>query len=426
MPDRTDARQGVTAEQVWETEPVLRRVVAARVRDPAAVDDLVQDALEHLLAARGRLGQGMMIPYGVVTARNLTVSHDRRAARARDLRPLFVDVDAPVQPDEAVLRDEERAAMTAALARLPEAERGPLLAHEVDGTPVTDLVDDAVSVGTMRARLARSRAKLRVEYVLSLRNIELPTAQCRPTLLVLAGDDRGRHRSEARIRHLLSCEVCASLSEPLIERRRGMVALLPLVGWRWIIGAGRRHPVSAAATSAATVAAVAGGAVLMTSGSPPSVPPTASVAVRAAARSSSPPSLSSTVPAPAVVTVPAGSLTVDGRPLLAGPRLGDNVSLAALVGHTVVVRAATVQSVVTHDGFWVGPSARRRVWVQLVGPLRPLQVTVGAHVSFVAPLVSQDATYAPVAGVDAAHRAAQLTAQGAHLAVATTDLIVTP
>jgi DNA-directed RNA polymerase specialized sigma24 family protein len=45
---------GVAVEEVWAAEPVLRRVIAARVVDRSAVDDLVQDALEHLVRARGR------------------------------------------------------------------------------------------------------------------------------------------------------------------------------------------------------------------------------------------------------------------------------------------------------------------------------------------------------------------------------------
>jgi hypothetical protein len=40
---------GVAAREVWAVEPVLRRVIAAWVSDGAAVDDLVHDALEHLL-----------------------------------------------------------------------------------------------------------------------------------------------------------------------------------------------------------------------------------------------------------------------------------------------------------------------------------------------------------------------------------------
>ena len=44
----TDARH----EDILELEPLLRRVVGARVRDPDTVDDLVQEALARVIAVR--------------------------------------------------------------------------------------------------------------------------------------------------------------------------------------------------------------------------------------------------------------------------------------------------------------------------------------------------------------------------------------
>src|SRR6201996_2390910 len=70
-----------SAEYVLAIEPVIRRVVAARVANPSDIDDLVQDCLERLLAARGRLTPEAVLPYAVVTARNLVTSHARSAMR---------------------------------------------------------------------------------------------------------------------------------------------------------------------------------------------------------------------------------------------------------------------------------------------------------------------------------------------------------
>ena len=371
----------VTAEEVWAVRPVLRRVVAGRVRDEVAVDDLVQDAVEHLLGARARLVPEMVVPYGVVTARNLAASYRRRADQAVALQPQLLDLREPEEPDDAVLRGEEYAAMSAALAQLPDAERALVWAHEVDGTPIGELAGEGARAGTVRGRLARSRAKLRVEYVLALRGVELPSQDCRPALLVLAGSDRGRQASVATGRHLLSCEVCSSLSQPLIEGRRSMAVLLPMVALRHALNAVRAHPATAAIGTAATAAAVAGLVVASHGSRPPaavSAPPVASTP-----SSTTVPTTSSAVP----------TLAVDGQPLPAG-----NQSLADLVGRSVTARGAAVESVVTHNGFWVGSDGSHRVWVQLVGPLRPLQVTVGEHVSFVAPLVGQDPGYPAAAG----------------------------
>src|SRR6187455_1532880 len=77
--------------------PMIRRVVAARVRDPSAVDDLVQETLARVLAASSRVEPGMLEPYAIVTARNLVASmwaeqlrHRRNQHRVIDLRPAEV------------------------------------------------------------------------------------------------------------------------------------------------------------------------------------------------------------------------------------------------------------------------------------------------------------------------------------------------
>ena len=370
----------------------------------------MQDALERLLKARGRLDQDMVVPYGVVTARNVAASYGRQAARRTQLASRVLDVSSPEGPDEAVLREEEQAAMAAALGRLSEDDRARLVAHEVDGMPVDALTPADSSVGTARVRLARSRARLRVEYVLALRGVELPTAKCRPTLLVLAGGDRARQHSAATARHLVECATCASLSQPLVERRRGLAILVPLVAIRRLGHLTKSHPLSSGLAAAGAAGAVAVGVAAATTASPPPAVSTSSV-----------PSVPATVAAPPTTAGAPATLTVDGHAL---PDSG--TPLAGLVGHQVVARETVVVAVVTHNGFWVGSAPDARVWVELVGPLRPLQVIVGDHVSFVASLVAQPSGYATSMGVDQAQGGALLTAEGAHLAVPTTGIAIAP
>ena len=50
--------------------------------------------------------------------------------------------------------------------------------------------------------------------------IELSTEQCRPVLMAISSADRRRQREVDAARHLLECDVCARLSEPLIGRGR--------------------------------------------------------------------------------------------------------------------------------------------------------------------------------------------------------------
>ena len=78
-------------ETVAELLPVIRRVVAARVRDPGQVDDLVQETLARVMAARSRVEGDSLAPYAVVTARNLVVTAAQREQRARQNAHLLVD-----------------------------------------------------------------------------------------------------------------------------------------------------------------------------------------------------------------------------------------------------------------------------------------------------------------------------------------------
>src|SRR3712207_7972853 len=71
--------------------PMVRRIVAARVPDPATVDDLVQETLARVLAAAGRVEPGMLEPYAIVTARNVVTSMWRGPERQRPQHPRGVD-----------------------------------------------------------------------------------------------------------------------------------------------------------------------------------------------------------------------------------------------------------------------------------------------------------------------------------------------
>jgi len=133
--------------------PAVRRCVKARVDDPAAVEDLVQETLA------------------------------------------VVDVQPPAAPDEELLEREERESVAPALASLSEQERHTLLAHEVSGQDTRSLaVELDSSAGDVSAQLNRTRARLRVEYLLALERTQPATDRCRPVLRALWSGDRRRQR----------------------------------------------------------------------------------------------------------------------------------------------------------------------------------------------------------------------------------------
>src|SRR5215218_9913072 len=113
--------------------PMVRRIVRARVSDPVAADDLVQETLLRVLGAAGRVGPGMLEPYAITTARHVVASMWPEQDRDRRNEHRLVDLRLPQLPDAGLLAREEREALALALERLPERERQTLLAHEVHG-----------------------------------------------------------------------------------------------------------------------------------------------------------------------------------------------------------------------------------------------------------------------------------------------------
>ena len=208
-------------ESMAELLPVIRRVVAARVRDPGQVDDLVQETLARVMAARSRVEGGSLAPYAVVTARNLVVSAAQREQRARHHQHLLVDPDGePPRPEDDLVRRSDAAVVDRALRRLPQADRDLLVAHEVEGQGTRALAADHGSTpGAVAARLSRTRARMRVEYLLEQAGAEPPSDGCRPVLVALSSADRRRQADLDVTGHLLSCDFCADLSLRLLERR---------------------------------------------------------------------------------------------------------------------------------------------------------------------------------------------------------------
>ena len=207
--------------EVVELSPLVRRVIAARVRDRHLVDDLVQETLTRIMEARQRLDLEALAPYAVVTARNLVATVAESETRSKRHAHRLIDLREPELPEGELLRREEHEAVSTALARLPPHERDALIAHEVEGEDTSSLAASRRSTpGAVATQLSRTRAKLRVEFLLALEQSEPPTARCRPVLLALSAGDRRRQRDLDAGQHLLSCDWCARLSEPLLDRRR--------------------------------------------------------------------------------------------------------------------------------------------------------------------------------------------------------------
>jgi RNA polymerase sigma factor (sigma-70 family) len=395
-------------QDVMATEPVMRRVIAARISDAEDVDDLVHDGLERLLKARHRLAPEAMIPYAVVVAQNLVTSRARQYAQRTKHPTPFALPDGVPGPEEAVLVTESQKALHRALAQLEPDERDELVAYQEHrgGHDSTE-----PSPAALRVRMARSRGKLRVEYLLALRRAELPTPTCHRVLLAISSGDVRRQNALKVGDHLLCCDTCADLSEPLSRRSLGLTAAsLPFGFVGKILKHVRAHPASSTVATGAAVGATALAIALAAGGLP--VKPSGHRAPLAH------PSATSTT------TQPANSASVPGLSVQGSP-LRTNGSLAASAGSGVVATSVLVQSVDTHDGFWIGTSTAERVWVELVGPLRQLQIVAGDRLDFTGTVVAQEGKYPAAVGVSSAEGAGQLQMQGAHIEVPTPDVTVT-
>ena len=204
---------------VDELTAMVRRVVTNRVADRDAADEIVQETIARLLAAGRRLDDSAAGPYAIVTARNLVASQWRRNNTHRRHEHRLFDPRATDDPEVRLVEQEEAAAVRAALDRLHPRERDVLVAHEVTGQDTKSLAAETGSTpGAVAAQLNRSRAKLRVEYLLEMHG-DPPSNHCRPVLLALSAGDRRRQDAVDAGDHILDCDFCAHLSEPLFDRR---------------------------------------------------------------------------------------------------------------------------------------------------------------------------------------------------------------
>jgi len=154
----TDIHQRIEAEI-----PRLRRYARALTRDVIAADDLVQDCLTRAVGKLHLWREGSDLRAWLSTIlHNQHVNQIRRAVREgicvplSEIEPLLTH--APEQEQRRELRDLHRA-----LTRLPKDQRTAVLQIGLEGARYEDVAASiGVPVGTVRSRLSRGRAALRL------------------------------------------------------------------------------------------------------------------------------------------------------------------------------------------------------------------------------------------------------------------------
>jgi RNA polymerase sigma-70 factor (ECF subfamily) len=129
---------------------------------PAAHEDVAQDAFVSAFQAlgtfdprRGRFGSWLL-----TIAKNKCINAQKKRA------PLLLadppELAAPTTPDDDLARADTRRRLDAALEELPSDLRTCFVLAEIVGLPAGAIADmDGVSVGTIRSRLSRAKARLR-------------------------------------------------------------------------------------------------------------------------------------------------------------------------------------------------------------------------------------------------------------------------
>ena len=151
---------------------MLRAVVAARLGERQAVEEVLQEIALAAVAGRARLADATRVtPWLYRLAVRQTLLYRRKHGRARRLLDRFAATvtagefeSRAVDPLEWLLADERGALVRQGLARLTPRDREILLLKYTEDWSYQEIADRlAVSASAVEARLHRARGRLRDE-----------------------------------------------------------------------------------------------------------------------------------------------------------------------------------------------------------------------------------------------------------------------
>jgi RNA polymerase sigma factor (sigma-70 family) len=175
-PVSTPEPDGVAGAIDWgatlaEHERWLRRVVAARVGEPQAVDEVMQNVALAAVAQRSPLlNPGRVAVWLYRLAVRHVLIYRRKTGRQRSLvdryaaRSAVREVDASPSPLAWLLNDERQQLVQAALRRLSPRDAELLILKYGEGYGARELAERlGATVATIEARLHRARNRLRTQ-----------------------------------------------------------------------------------------------------------------------------------------------------------------------------------------------------------------------------------------------------------------------
>lgn len=169
-----DLSNPATFARMYDTH--ARGVYGAALRilgDPARAQDVAQDVFLRVWRNPGRFDErrGEIGSYLRLMARSRALDlwrEGQAAGRARDRLEQATAIDTDTRPDdrpsEIAERDEDRAAVRAALRELPQAQREALVLAYWGGMTADEIARrSGVPLGTAKSRIRLGMAKLRTE-----------------------------------------------------------------------------------------------------------------------------------------------------------------------------------------------------------------------------------------------------------------------
>lgn len=157
LPEATDA--------VWrDFQGRLRAFVSRRVRQPADVEDILQEIFLRIHRGLGAIQQRDRLPAWVFQiARNAIMNHHRSRGVAAEMVPEQIDAPAPVADGEDFQGLAELSScLEPMIAALPEACRDAIRSTELDGQTQGDAARRAgMSLSGMKSRVQRARRQLK-------------------------------------------------------------------------------------------------------------------------------------------------------------------------------------------------------------------------------------------------------------------------
>jgi RNA polymerase sigma-70 factor (ECF subfamily) len=157
--DRFDGR--VVAQEAEPLRAPLTRYFRRRVKDPAEVEDLVQEVFARIVARRDIGPIANLGGYVFQTASSVLADQARRRAARRAEAHVVFDPDRHANTDFdagriVVGRDDLRRA-TDALRALPERTRTIFLLHRLDGRRYRDIATElGISVSAVEKHMVRA------------------------------------------------------------------------------------------------------------------------------------------------------------------------------------------------------------------------------------------------------------------------------